>query len=129
MVTFCCLTRYASNQKASENWLKSHGVDYKKILFSEMSDFDFKLLLSKTDNGLYDIIKGSSAGTLFLEKITKENLNLTECVDLIRKNPKYLKSPLLFDDKHFLSGYDENEIRMFVSRDVRNNWITSKLIA
>ena len=40
-------------------------------------------------------------------------------VDLLVKYPDLIKRPIIFDDKRLEVGYNEEEIRRFLPRDIR----------
>ena len=42
-------------------------------------------------------------------------------IDFIKTNPSVLKRPIVLDEHHFLVGYNEEEIRVFIPRDQRKN--------
>lgn len=41
-------------------------------------------------------------------------------IDVIIRNPRILKTPILIDDKRLQVGYKEDDIRTFLPRSVRN---------
>ena len=44
---------------------------------------------------------------------------MTELYELIRKTPGLLRRPIIIDDKRLQIGYNEDEIRRFLPREVR----------
>ncbi len=58
---------------------------------------------------------------IFLKKLNLDldELSLSELVDLVVKYPDLIKRPIIFDDKRLEIGYNEEEIRRFLPRSVR----------
>ncbi len=46
-------------------------------------------------------------------------LPLQELLELVQNNPGLLRRPILIDDKRLQVGFNEDEIRRFLPRDVR----------
>ena len=77
-------------------------------------------MLSLTESGVEEIISKRSSAYKKLSKILDfDSLTLNELVDLILKNEKLLRSPLVIDDYRLQVGYNEDDIRKFLPRKVR----------
>ena len=69
-------------------------------------------------NGTDDIISKRS-------KIIKENkidideMSINELIHFIQKNPSILKRPIIIDERRFQVGYNAEEIRAFIPRELR----------
>ena len=44
-----------------------------------------------------------------------------ELIQFIQKNPAILKRPIIMDEKRFLVGYNDDEIRAFIPKEQRTN--------
>ena len=101
-------------------WLEEHGIEYKeKNIFSEpLSAAEIKQVLQLTENGTEEIV--SRRSKVFQElDVDLDDLSLKQLIDLIEKNPGLLRRPILVDDKRLQVGYNEDEIRRFLPRKVR----------
>ena len=79
---------------------------------------EIKNILRMTENGTEDIISKRSKAYQSL-KIDVDDLPMTELYELIRKTPGLLRRPIIIDDKRLQIGYNEDEIRRFLPREVR----------
>lgn len=100
--------------------LEEHGIQYKeRNIFSEpLSAAEIKQVLQLTENGTEEIV--SRRSKVFQElDVDLDDLSLKQLIDLIEKNPGLLRRPILVDDKRLQVGYNEDEIRRFLPRKVR----------
>ena len=119
MVTLYTSPSCTSCRKARA-WLKEHGIPFiERNIFSEPLSMDeVKNILRMTENGTEDIISKRSKAYQSLN-INLDEMSMTELYDLIRKNPGLLRRPIIMDDKRLQIGYNEDEIRRFLPREVR----------
>ncbi|OJG96451.1 arsenate reductase [Enterococcus termitis] len=83
-----------------------------------MTEQDILFLLKLSYNGVEDII--STRSTLYKENIDLLNsLKLSELVRFITLHPALLRSPILFDHKQFITGFNEERARCFIPRHRR----------
>ncbi len=109
----------ASCRKAKK-WLDEHELEYKEInLFVKaLSEDEIKYILERTENGTEDIVSRRS-------KVIKENgidldaMKFSELVQFIQDNPSALRRPIIIDDKRLQIGYNDDEIRVFIPRAIR----------
>ena len=75
-------------------------------------------ILSFTENGTEDII--STRSKVFQKlNIDVDELSISELIQLISENPTLLRRPIILDKKRMQIGFNEDEIRAFLSRDYR----------
>lgn len=119
MVTLYTSPSCTSCRKARAR-LKEHGIPFtERNIFSEPLSMDeVKNILRMTENGTEDIISKRSKAYQSLN-INLDEMSMTELYDLIRKNPGLLRRPIIMDDKRLQIGYNEDEIRRFLPREVR----------
>ncbi|MDR3215226.1 MAG: transcriptional regulator Spx [Bacilli bacterium] len=113
----------ASCRKAKK-WLKDFGIDYveKNIFVSKLSKEELKAILEKTENGFEDII--STRSKVFKEKNADlNNMTINELLDFIEDNPSVLKRPIIIDDRRLQIGYNDEEIRVFIPKELREYYI------
>lgn len=119
MVTIYTTSSCSSCRKAIE-WLKQHNIPYKeKNIFKEkLTVKDIHNILKNTENGYDDII--STRSKIF----TESNLNIDEMhtadlEQLIIENPSILRRPIIIDKDKIQVGYNDDEIRVFIPRELR----------
>ncbi|WP_195459356.1 transcriptional regulator SpxA [Pediococcus acidilactici] len=106
--------------RKAKAWLEEHGIQYKeRNIFSEpLSAAEIKQVLQLAENGTEEIV--SRRSKVFQElDVDLDDLSLKQLIDLIEKNPGLLRRPILVDDKRLQVGYNEDEIRRFLPRKVR----------
>lgn len=71
-----------------------------------------------SENGIDDIISKRSKAYQALN-IELDELSLSQLTTLIQTHPGLVRRPIILDDKRMLVGYNEDEIRRFLPRQVR----------
>ena len=97
-----------------------HNIPYveKNIFSTLLREIELKELLERSENGTDDIISKRS-------KIIKENdididsMSISELIKFIQENPSVLKRPIMIDERRFQVGYNAEEIRVFIPRELR----------
>lgn len=119
MVTLYTSPSCTSCRKARA-WLKNHNISYsERNIFSEPLSIDeIKQILQMTEDGTEEIISKRSKAYQELD-INIEEMPLQELLDLVQKHPDLLRRPIIMDEKRLQVGYNEDEIRRFLPREVR----------
>ncbi|MFT8607292.1 MAG: transcriptional regulator Spx, partial [Liquorilactobacillus ghanensis] len=79
---------------------------------------EIKQILQMTENGTEEIISKRSKAYQKLH-IDLDELPLQDLFELIQRDPGLLRRPIILDEKRLQVGYNEDEIRRFLPRDVR----------
>ncbi len=109
----------ASSRKARA-WLKGHNIEFKErnINSNPLSADEVKKLLRLTENGSEDII--STRSNIYKKlNLNLDDLSVSQLVNLVVKYPDLIKRPIIFDDHRIEVGFNEEEIRRFLPRSVR----------
>ena len=119
MVTLYTSPSCTSCRKARA-WLKEHDIAFKeRNIFSEPLPLnEIKNILRMTEDGTEDIISKRSKVYQKLS-VDLNDLSMKALFKLISKNPGLLRRPIIIDDKRLQVGYNEDEIRRFLPRKVR----------
>jgi regulatory protein spx len=106
--------------RKARNWLKTHNIEYKeRNLFTDpLTRDELKQVLSMTEDGTEEIISTRSKAYKKLDK-DLDDFTMNELLDLIQQNPGLLRRPIMIDAKRLQVGYNEDEIRRFLPRKVR----------
>ena len=101
-------------------WLKENNLSFieKNIFSSDLRINEIRELLERCENGPDDIISKNSKIIKAL-KIDLNNMKMEDLINFIKNNPSILKRPIIMDEHHFLVGYNEEEIRIFIPRSQR----------
>lgn len=119
MVTLYTSPSCTSCRKARA-WLEEHNIPFEeRNIFSNPLNVDeIKQILQMTEDGTEEII--SKRSKIFRDlDIDLDELPLQKLYTLIQKNPGLLRRPIIMDSKRLQVGYNEDEIRRFLPRDVR----------
>src|SRR5690554_2273280 len=120
MVTLYTSPSCTSCRKAKA-WLEEHDIPYhERNIFSDGLTIDeIKGILRMTEDGTDEIISTRSKAFQKLE-VDIEQMSLKGLIDTIQENPGILRRPIILDEKRLQVGYNEDEIRRFLPRKVRN---------
>ena len=119
MVTLYTSPSCTSCRKARA-WLEEHNIPFEeRNIFSNPLNVDeIKQILQMTEDGTEEII--SKRSKIFQDLVIDlDELPLQKLYTLIQKNPGLLRRPIIMDSKRLQVGYNEDEIRRFLPRDVR----------
>jgi len=103
-------------------WLSAHGLEFEGLDLrrTKISEEEFYHLLSLTEKGVEEVLSPRSvAYTRLRQQVDIESLSLKELLKYIRQDQTILRNPLIFDEKRLQVGYNEEEIRRFLPRDLR----------
>ena len=119
MVTLFTSPSCTSCRKARA-WLEEHDISYQeRNVFSEpISIQEIKAVLRMTEDGTEEVISTRSKAFQKLN-VDLDDLGLNELFNLIQENPGLLRRPIMLDEKRLQVGYNEDEIRRFLPREVR----------
>lgn len=119
MITLYTTPSCTSCRKAKA-WLQEHDIPFKeRNLFSEPITVDeIKSILRLTEHGTDEIISKRSKDFQNAD-VNIEQLPISDLFSFIQENPGILKRPIIVDEKRLQVGYNEDEIRMFLPRTIR----------
>lgn len=119
MVTLYTSPSCTSCRKARA-WLKEHNIPYaERNIFSDpLSVDELKQILQMTEDGTEEIISTRSKVYQDLH-VNIDDLSLKDLLDLVQRHPGLLRRPIIMDEKRLQVGYNEDEIRRFLPREVR----------
>ncbi|WP_125583930.1 transcriptional regulator SpxA [Levilactobacillus cerevisiae] len=101
-------------------WFEEHGIAYREQnIFSEPLTIDeIKSILRLTEDGTEEIV--SKRSRVYQElTVDLDDLPLRELYALIQTHPGILRRPIMVDEKRLQVGFNEEEIRRFLPREVR----------
>jgi regulatory protein spx len=104
----------------AEEWLKEHNLEYEKINWDKenMSLTDFFKLLSLTENGTQDIIATKSNPYSSFSRHV-DDFSLRDVYFWIHYKKTLLRLPLIMDNQRLQVGFNQDSIRKFIPREVR----------
>lgn len=118
------LTLYTSPSctscRKARAWLLEQEIPFKeRNIFSEPLDInELKEILRMTEDGTEEIISTRSKVFQKLD-MNLDELPLPALLKLVQENPGLLRRPIMIDEKRLQVGFNEDEIRRFLPREVR----------
>ncbi|MHA3225868.1 transcriptional regulator SpxA [Globicatella sulfidifaciens] len=119
MVTLYVTPSCTSCRKARA-WLEDNNIPYQeRNIFTEpLTLNEIKAILRMTEEGTEDIVSTRSKAYAELN-IDISEMPLNDFFDLVQKEPGLLRRPIMIDEKRLQVGFNEDEIRRFLPREVR----------
>lgn len=101
-------------------WLEEHNIPYtERNIFQEpLSLQEIKEILRMTEEGTEDIVSTRSKAYSDLNLEISE-LSLNDFYRIVQEQPGLLRRPIMIDEKRLQIGFNEDEIRRFLPREVR----------
>ena len=97
---------------------KSTKFLLKKYFSEPLNIEELKAILIMTEDGTEEII--STRSKVFQKlNMDLDELPLQDLLELVQENPGLLRRPIMIDEKRLQVGFNEDEIRRFLPRDVR----------
>lgn len=119
MITLYVSPSCTSCRKARA-WLEENNLDYveKNIFHEPLSKREIRRILSLTEEGTEEIISYRSQA--FQELGAElDTLSMSQLLDLFIEQPSLIRRPIIMDDRRLQVGYNEEDIRCFLPREVR----------
>lgn len=103
-----------------KNWLNDNQIPYveKNIFSTLLRTEELRELLERSENGTDDIISKRSK-ILKENKVDIDDMSINQLISFIQENPSILKRPIMIDERRFQVGYNAEEIRAFIPRELR----------
>ena len=107
--------------RKAKSWLEEQELEYveKNIYHEPLTKDEIKEILMLTDEGTEEIISYRSQAYKSLEEDINK-LSMNELLDLLIEEPSLIRRPIIMDDRRLQIGYNEEEIRMFLPRKIRD---------
>lgn len=110
----------ASCRKAKK-WFEKYNIPYseKNIFSIKLGKEDIFRMLANSENGFEDII--STRSKVFKGKhLDPDNMSINELVNFIIDNPSVLKRPIIINETELQVGYNNEDITIFLPKELRN---------
>ena len=106
--------------RKAKSWLEEQGLEFeeKNIYHEPLTKDEIKEILMLTDEGTEEIISYRSQAYQDLD-VDINTLSMNELLELFIEEPSLIRRPIIMDDRRLQIGYNEEEIRMFLPREVR----------
>lgn len=122
-------TNSCTSCRKARKWLINHDIPFEEKNFgtTPITLDELKNILILTEEGTEDIISIRSKVFQKLD-IDINEMPLNELLELVKDNPGLLRRPIMIDEKRLQIGFNEDEIRCFLPRDVRKRELSQTLL-
>lgn len=122
-------TNSCTSCRKARRWLIDHDIPFEEKNFgtTPITLDELKNILILTEEGTEDII---SIRSKVFQKLAVDinELPLHALLELVKDNPGLLRRPIMIDEKRLQIGFNEDEIRCFLPRDVRKKELSQTLL-
>lgn len=115
---------YLSNTNSGRTamkWLEKHNlefVDRKITKKNPIEEHEIKKMLAHAENGFDDLI--NTRTTKFKQlKLNENECSTDDLITVLIDNPSLIRLPIIIDEKKLVIGFNEREIRCFLSKQYR----------
>lgn len=104
----------------AKKWLDRYGIPFKEhnIFTQPPTTEEIREILALTENGTEEIISKRSKGYKKIKDII-DGVSLNDLSDMITTDPHILRRPIIKDEHRLQVGYNEEDIRKFLPRNIR----------
>lgn len=98
----------------------NYHISYEVLTPTKMRRSYIQHILELSDSGFEQImvskVKGKKLYGQVFGDADIESFTMNEMIDVLLRNPRLLRSPIIFNDTQLLVGYDPDAIRTFLPR-------------
>ncbi len=107
--------------RKAKAWLEENELAFEEqnIYHEPLTKDEIKEILMLTDEGIEEIISYRSEAYKNLD-IDFDELRMSELLDLFIEEPSLIRRPIIMDDRRLQIGFNDEEIRMFLPREIRD---------
>ncbi|WP_262314871.1 transcriptional regulator Spx [Lacticaseibacillus parakribbianus] len=101
-------------------WLNARHIAYQErnVVADPLQPEELKRIMAMTEEGTAEII--STRSKTFMElNLDLESLTTNQLIALVVAHPGLLRRPIIMDEKRLQVGFNEDEMRRFLPREVR----------
>jgi regulatory protein spx len=107
-----------SSSRMVKKWLKQFHIDYKEQNIQRITREDLIHIVSLSEFGFEELIVEKTARATNARAFIMK-LSFVEAIDFLLENPTLLRVPLIVGENKLQIGYNDQEIRQFISREKR----------
>ena len=107
--------------RKAKAWLEENELAFEEqnIYHEPLTKDEIKEILMLTDEGIEEIISYRSEAYKDLD-IDFDELRMSDLLDLFIEEPSLIRHPIIMDDRRLQIGFNDEEIRMFLPREIRD---------
>lgn len=108
------------SKRKAVRWFNDHNIELtqRNIEKKPLTTQEVLHLLSISLNGTDDLISRRSRDTKAL-KMDQPSVTINEFTEAVKKSPKILKNPIIFDSVKLITGFDQEKMGIFIPQSER----------
>lgn len=93
-------------------------MSIERLLKKPLDVHEIKKILALAENGFDDLVNSRTKKFQALE-IDENECSTEYLIEILIKNPSMIKLPIIIDEKKIVIGFNEREIRCFLTKEYR----------
>lgn len=120
----------SGSSRRALRWLQAENIAYTELNMTKetLSIAELKAILRVSENGIDDILATHSKLYPAL-KTRYQDMSLNAVLREVQKHPTLLRSPLIYDDRRLVVGFNQERARMLIPRAQRKTALWTALAA
>jgi regulatory protein spx len=113
----------SSSTRKMIRWFHENNIPYEILSPKDLTATVIRQMLYVSDSGFDSLLVSKKRSSKIKEKLECFDFNKLSTEALIQKivaEPSLIRTPIAFDDKKLLVGYNSDEIRVFIPRELRD---------
>lgn len=113
-----------SSTRKAIAWFQNHNIPYEIVTNAQLSEDTLKQILVNSDKGFEEImISRNKSPKLYrsLDYFNFEEATVSEMIEFLLQNSDFMKSPIIFNNKNLVVGFNKEKMRAFMPRNHSKN--------
>ena len=108
-------------------WFEKNKIPFEKLKINKLKREDIINILISSDQGMSEIIKNPTnkmSPSVYKNLKILTNMNFNDSLIFLLSHHDLLRSPIILDEKQYMIGFNDDEIRRFIPKEYRRCYFT-----